>query len=101
MTLEQAGRLALRAAAASDLEALRTALEARAKATAGLKAAPPSADVHARLSAAVELGEAIRHEIRALKLRIGVESARLTRIQNGLTAGLGSVGGRGRVNVSL
>jgi hypothetical protein len=101
MTLEHAGRLALRAAAASDLEGLRNALEARAQAAAELRAAPPSADVRAQLSAAVELGEAIRHEIRALKLRVGVESARLTRIQNGLAAGLGSVGGRGRINVSL
>jgi hypothetical protein len=101
MTLERAGRLALRAAAASDLEGLRTALEARGQAAAALKTAPPSADVGAQFSAAVDLGEAIRHEIRALKLRVGVESARLTRIQKGLAAGLGSVGGRSRVDVSL
>ncbi len=101
MSLEQAGRVALLAAAAGDLEGLHEALEARAEAAAELKAAQPSEEVHARLAAAVDLGEAIRHEIRAMKLRIGVESARLTRIQNGLKAGLGSVRGRGRVDVSL
>ena len=104
MTLEQVGRLALSAAAANDLEGLRGALEARAEAVAEIQnevRVAPSESVRERLSAALELGEAIAKEIRALKVRTGVEGARLARIQSGIAAGLGSVRPRVRIDVSL
>ena len=104
MTLEQAGRRALSAAAANDFEGLQGALEARAEAIAQIQdeiQTAPSESVRKRLSAALELGEATVKEIRALKARTGVESARLARIQNGLAAGLGSVRPRVHVDVSF
>jgi hypothetical protein len=104
MTLEQAGRLAISDAAAGDLEGLRRALEARAGAVAEIQTEAqqaPSEDVRERLSAALDQGEAMAREIRALKLRMGAESARVARIQNGIAAGLGSIRPRVHIDVRL
>jgi hypothetical protein len=81
MTLEQAGRSAVRAAGAGNLDELRQALEARAAAISELDDPQPSFDGYARLATAYEIGDAIRGEIRSLKLRIAADSARLGQIR--------------------
>jgi hypothetical protein len=81
MTLEEAGRSAVRAAGAGNLDELRQALEARAVAISALDDAQPSFDVYARLATAYEIGDAIRGEIRSLKLRIAADTARLSQVR--------------------
>ncbi len=76
-TLEDAGRIALRAASAGNLDELRSALAAREKALADLAIAEPSEAVHARLAVAQEIGDAIAIELRSLKRRLAAENTRL------------------------
>ena len=86
MTLVQATQRLLDAAAAEDFKALEEALVARAEAIA---VASPS-----ELAASFEAGEKVCLALRSLKLRLGVESARLARIQWGF-----AMGGRRRPNI--
>jgi hypothetical protein len=81
MTLEQSGRAAVRAAGAGNLDELRDSLNARAVAISQTIGGQLSPELHARLVTAFEIGEAIRGEIRSLKLRIATESARLAQIR--------------------
>ena len=81
MTLEQSGLAALHAAGSGNLDRLRDALQARAAAIAQTADAEPSAQVYARLGTSFDIGEAIRGEIRSLKLRIAAERSRLAQIQ--------------------
>ena len=80
--LEDAGRIALRAASAGNLEGLRAALAAREKALAALCAAEPSESVRARMVIAQEIGDAIAVEIRSLKRRLVGESTRLGQLRS-------------------
>ena len=89
MTMEQATDLARRAAESGDLEALETAMKARACAIAALIKAPASEELAAQLRSAIEDGEQIGPALRALKQRIGFECARLSQLQSGLTTGIG------------
>lgn len=82
MTLEQSGLAALHAAGSGNLDELRDALQARSAAIVRLNAAAPSAEVHARLATALDIGEAIRDQIRSLKLRIAADGARLSQFRN-------------------
>ena len=82
MTLEQSGLSAVRAAGAGDMDQLQTALDARAAAIALTNEAAPTPELHARLTTALEMGNAIRGEIRSLKQRIAVESTRLNQVRN-------------------
>jgi hypothetical protein len=79
--LEDAGRIALRAASAGNLDELRAALAAREKALADLCAAEPAESVHARMIIAQEIGDAIAVEIRSLKRRLVTESTRLGQLR--------------------
>jgi hypothetical protein len=81
MTLEQSGLSAVRAAGAGDMDALQSALDARAAAISLANDAPPTPELHARLTTAIEIGDAIRGEIRSLKQRIAIESTRLNQIR--------------------
>lgn len=81
MTLEQAGISALRAASHGDLEDLQIALDARDAAIAELANERATAEVHARLSTAAEIGNAIRDAIRAFKQRTAAEGSRLSQVQ--------------------
>lgn len=89
MTLEQANESALAAAEAGDLLTLEQALHFRAQALAHLKHAPPSEQLAERMVQALKAGESIEQAVCALKQRIGFETARLTQLESGLTAGLG------------
>lgn len=87
MTLEQSGLAALHAAGSGNLDELRVALLARSAAiarmnAAGLSAEMSPAEVHARLATARDIGEAIRDQIRSLKLRIAADGARLSQFRN-------------------
>ena len=81
MTLEQAGLFALRAASHGDLEELQVALDARAASMAALTNEPPTPELHARLSTAAEIGNAIRDAIRSFKQRTAGECSRLGQVQ--------------------
>jgi hypothetical protein len=76
-TLEDAGRIALRAASAGNLDELRAALAVRERAFADLTTATPSEAVRARLAIAQEIGDAIAIELRSLKRRLAAENTRL------------------------
>jgi hypothetical protein len=82
MTLEQAGLAALHAAGSGNLDELRDALLARSAEIARINAAAPSPEVHARLATALDIGEAICDQIRALKLRLAGDSARLSQFRH-------------------
>jgi hypothetical protein len=82
MTLEQSGLAALHAAGSGNLDELRDALRARSAAIGGLNTGKPSAEIHARLATALDIGEAIRDQIRSLKLRIAADGARLAQFRN-------------------
>ena len=87
MTLEQSGLAALHAAGSGNLDELRDALVARSAAIARMNAAGHDAEgqapeVHARLATALDIGEAIRDQIRLLKLRIAADGARLSQFRN-------------------
>jgi hypothetical protein len=81
MTLEQSGLSAVRAAGTGDMNQLQTALDARAAAITLTSDTPPTPELHARLTTAIEIGDAIRGGIRSLKQRITVESTRLNQIR--------------------
>lgn len=92
MSLEHAtGRVAA-AVAAQDIEGINVALEARAAAIMELAGTAPSAELAdemvARLTAALQAGEAIHRDLSAMKLRIGFESARLAQFETGFVAGV-------------
>ncbi len=80
--LEQAGLAALHAAGSGNLDELRDALLARSAAIARINAAAPSSEVHARLATALDIGQAIRDQIRSLKVRIAADGARLSQFRN-------------------
>jgi hypothetical protein len=82
MTLEQSGLAALHAAGSGNLDELRDALLARSGAIARINASAPSAEVHARLTIALDIGQAIRDQIRSLKVRIAADGARLSQFRN-------------------
>jgi hypothetical protein len=82
MTLEQSGLAALHAAGSGNLYELRDALLARSAAIAGINAAAPSDEVHSRLTTALDIGQAIRDQIRSLKVRIAADGARLSQFRN-------------------
>jgi hypothetical protein len=82
MTLEQSGLAALHAAGSGNLVELRDALLARSEAIARINAAEPSPEVHARLATALEIGQAIRDQIRSLKVRVAADGARLSQFRN-------------------
>lgn len=87
MTLEESNQLALRAAEKDDVEGIRLALEARAKAIRNLADAQPSEELAGRLRAAIEAGEDLHRGLLAIKYRLGLKSARLAQIRTGLAAG--------------
>jgi hypothetical protein len=82
MMLEQAGLAALHAAGSGNLEELREALLARSAAIAQINASAPSPEVHARLATALDIGKAIRDQIRLLKVRLSADGARLSQFRN-------------------
>ena len=82
MTLEQAGLAALHAAGSGNLDELRDALLARSAAIARMNASAPSPEVHARLANALDIGQAIRDQIRSLKVRLAGDGARLSQFRN-------------------
>jgi hypothetical protein len=82
MTLEQSGLAALHAAGSGNLNELREALLARSAAIVRITAAAPSSEVHARLATALDIGQAIRDQIRSLKVRIADDGARLSQFRN-------------------
>ena len=83
MTVEQADQRALAATRAGDLVALGTALAARAQAIAALSFDTPSPALAKRLAAAFESGKLIEDALRALKLRLSLESSRLAQLRDG------------------
>lgn len=89
MTLEQATREASEAVAAGDFEKLHRALEARSAAIAEI---PVTRENAARLTAALEAGEAVARDLRLLKLKLGIDVNRLAQIQSALLTGLGASG---------
>jgi hypothetical protein len=82
MTLEQSGLAALHAAGSGNIVELRDALLARSEAIARMNAAAPSPEVHARLATALDIGHAIRDQIRSLKVRVAADGARLSQFRN-------------------
>ena len=90
MTLEQADERTLNAVRSGDLAALQTALLARADAIEELSLAPASPRLAGRVSAAIEAGKIVEDALRAIKLRLGMEGARLAQFQTGFTTGLGA-----------
>jgi hypothetical protein len=82
MTLEQAGLAALHAAGSGNLDELRDALRARSDAIGRINASAPSPEVHTSLATALDIGQAIRDQIRALKLRLAADGARLSQFRN-------------------
>jgi hypothetical protein len=88
--LEQATRRSIEATDAGDLAALKEALTARDVAIGELSGLAPSADLAARLDAAIQAGDAVHQALQTLKLRISFESGRLAQLQAGLVSGLGS-----------
>jgi hypothetical protein len=83
MTLEQATAKALDAAATGNLDALCVALAARRAAMHGM-------DDPDRLKASLDAGETIARDLRLLKLKLSIDSNRLTQIQSALLVGLGA-----------
>jgi hypothetical protein len=86
MTLEEANQKALAASERGDLNALDAALKARASAIAALAGSPPSQELAARLTSAIQAGEALSHSLSTLKARLLASACRLTRFQTGLNA---------------
>jgi hypothetical protein len=81
MTLEQATDRAREAVESADLDALREALKSRAAAIAGV-------DDPERLKTAIEAGNAIARDLRLLKLKLRIDSTRLTQVHSALLAQL-------------
>jgi len=77
MTLEEANQQALAASERGDLNALDAALKARASAIASLAGAPPSQELAARLTAAIQAGEALSRSLFTLKARLLGRASRL------------------------
>jgi hypothetical protein len=81
-TLEDSGRIALRAASAGNLDELRSALATREKALADLTTGESSEGVRERLAIAEEIGDAIAIELRSLKRRLAAENTRLDQMKS-------------------
>ena len=81
-TLEDSGRIALRAAGAGSLDELRSALGVRKKALADLTTGESSESVRGRLAIAQEIGDAIAIELRSLKRRLAAENTRLDQFKS-------------------
>jgi hypothetical protein len=82
MTIEQATEQATTAVQAGDMDALREALNARAKCIPGIT--DPG-----RLKAAIEAGESLAGELRLFQLKLRIDSNRLTQIHSALLTGHG------------
>jgi HD superfamily phosphodiesterase len=93
MTLEQATDQARAAVEAGDLDALGEALKARAAAMKGVQ--DP-----ARIKAAIEAGESVARDLRLLRLKLRIDTNRLTQIHSALLTGLGA-GPRARLNCKV
>ncbi|MGH9558437.1 MAG: hypothetical protein ACRD30_04290 [Bryobacteraceae bacterium] len=78
---------------AGEIEGLRTAIEARDAAITDLTSAPASEELAERIAAEIEAGDHIGAALRALKLRLVLESARLSRVKSGMEAGSGVLPG--------
>lgn len=70
MTIEETTAAALRASTAGDLEALQAALQERAVAIRELLCEPPSEKLAARIRNAIDGGEYIQRDVRAIQQRI-------------------------------
>lgn len=86
MTIEEANQEALAASERGDLNALDAALKARASAIASLAGSPPSQELAARLTSAIQAGEALSQSLSTLKARLLASASRLTLLQSGLNA---------------
>ncbi len=85
-TIEQATVRARAAIEAGDLNALRTALKARA-------ACIPLVTDPARLKAVIEAGESLARDLRLFQLKLKIDANRLAQIHSALLTGLGAAHG--------
>jgi hypothetical protein len=83
MTLEQATRLILAAAAAHDLEALQAASNERKSSIAMLASIPPTPALRDAVEASIAAGEEARRAIRAIQQRLRKDHRRLANIKHG------------------